>query len=187
MARKCDDCILRNDKLFKFLFDPIPKMVTKGKKDFSLLEEIETENDRYNQKLRAKAKKSEELTIGLECTVLEVNGYQDSTSFTPRSEMMMGGSSPSYGGGHVYQTEIKVKSETLVEKLEFAGWPNLEAGDTIRAYILKGQEEAEQGFGGRFNDYPKTHLVERDYWPVERPTKIEKLRDGKVAATYHNR
>ncbi len=167
-------------------------MVEEKQKDF--LAEIKNRFEQHNQELRAKAKTKEELTVDLECVVLEVNGYQNSTSFTPRSEIVIGGHSSSYRGGHVYSTEIKVESGTLVEKLEFKGWPPLEAGDTIgdtiKAYILKGKQESEKSFGpywgDPFDQGPRTHLVERPYQPVEQPSKIEKLRDGKVVATYHN-
>lgn len=143
---------------------------------------------RHNKKLRARAKNQEKLTVGLECTVLEVNSYQASTSFTPRSELVLGGTSPSYGGGHTYQTEIKVESGTLVEKLQFNGWPHLETGDQIRAYILKGQPEYEkQVMGNGTFGNEKSHWVEREYEATEKPSKIEKLRDGKVVATYHNK
>lgn len=154
------------------------------------LEKWRQEDEQYNQDLRSRAKTPEQLTQGLECTVLEVNDYQGSTSFTPRSEIVIEGHSSSYRGGHTYRTELKVQSDTLVEKLEFKGWPPLEAGDTIRAYILKGKQEAEKSFGPScrdpFHQGSQTHLVERDYQPVEHPSKIEKLRDGKVVATYHN-
>ncbi|MDO8510749.1 MAG: hypothetical protein Q7S55_01135 [Nanoarchaeota archaeon] len=152
-----------------------------------LFESARHETEKQNQDLRARAKTKEELTVGLECTVLEVNGYQGSTSFTPDSEMVIGGSSPSYGGGHTYQTEIKVKSKNQVERLNFNGWPHLEAGDTIRAYILKGQEEYEKSFEVDLHHNPLSHWVGREYRPVEHPSKIEKLRDGKVVATYHNK
>ncbi len=84
-----------------------------------------------------------------------------------------------------------MQSGTIVEKLEFKGWPSLEAGDTIKAYIMKGKQEAEKlsfGFSSvdPFDQGPKTHLVVRDYQSVEQPSKIEKLRYGKVVATYHN-
>ena len=151
-----------------------------------LFESARHATEKHNQDLRVRAKTKEELTIGLECVVEEVNCYQGSTSFTPRSEMMIGGSSPSYGGGHTYQIEIKVNSKTLVEKLEFNGWPHLEAGDTVRAYILKGQTEYEKSFEIDLHHNPPSHWIGREYKPAEHPSKIEKLRDGKVVATYHN-
>lgn len=71
------------------------------------LEEEEKENRKYNENLRARAKTPEQLTEGLECVVQEVNSYQSSTSFTPRSEMVIGGQSPSYRG--VMSTAPKLK------------------------------------------------------------------------------
>ena len=154
------------------------------------LRKIRGEDEKYNKDLQTRAKTPEELTVGLECVVKEVNSYQGSISFTPSSEIVLGGRSRSYGGGHTYRTEIKVESGTLVEKLEFKGWPHLEAGDIIKAYIMKGKQEPEKFFGSYrrdlFDQGPKTHLVERPYQPVEQPSKIEKLRDGKVVATYNN-
>lgn len=156
------------------------------------IETAEKEREQYNLELRARAKTEEQLTVGLECTVVDIHSYQSSTSFTPSSEIVLGGRSPTYGGGHVYRTEMKVESGTLVEKLEFAGWPPLEVGDSIKAYVMKGKPEPEKHSLGSFcNDSfdqePKTHLVERDYQATEQPSKIEKLRNGKVVATYHNR
>jgi len=158
-----------------------------------LFESARQKSEQYNLDLQAKAKTKEELTVGLECTVLNVNGYQGSTSFTP-SDLPIGPYSgvSSHKTGDVYKLELLVDSNSPVQKLIFRGcWP-LEAGDTIRAYILKGKEEAEKlSFGPSCYDPlhqgPRTHLVEREYQPVEQPSKIEKLRDGKVVATYHNK
>jgi len=149
------------------------------------IEKLEQETKQYNEDLRARAKTPEQLTEGLKCTVLEVNEYQDSTHVYGE---WRSGPMRITNTGNTYHTEIRVKNGTLVEKLKFNGWPSLEKGDTIRAYILKGQEEAEKlhfEFKDPYQD-AKTHLVERDYQAVERPSKIEKLRDGKVVATYHN-
>src|SRR3989338_3488159 len=165
----------------------------------ALFKKIKKENENYNQELRAKAKTPEELTVGLEYVVADVNCYQGSTSFTPHSEIVLGGRSPTFNGGHTYRTELKVQSGTLVKKLEFYGWPPLEVGDVIKAYIFKGKQEYERGhevipktikefdsfFKGKSVNVP-SHWIERKYQPVERPSKIEKLRDGKVVATYHN-
>ncbi len=150
----------------------------------AILEEVEKENREYNDDLRARAKTREELIVSLECTVLEIHGYQGLTSV--HSEMRMGESSPYYNTGHTYRTEIKVQSDTSVEKLEFKGWPPLEAGDLLRAYIIRGELKYEKTFRNDFNHNLLSHWIERDYQQVEHPIKIEKLRDGKVVATYHN-
>ena len=155
-----------------------------------LFENARQETEKYNQELRAKAKSPEQLTVSLEGVIEGIDFYQGSVSFTPRSEMVIGGRSPSYSGGHVNYAEIKIQGESKVEKLKFDGWPHLEAGDTIRAYIFKGQKESEKCFEVFEVDWyhnPPSHWTERDYQPVEHPIKIEKLRGGKVIATYHNR
>ncbi len=149
-----------------------------------LFESARHETEKYNQDLRTRAKTPEQLTEGLECVVEEVNDYQGSTSVT--DEPRMGGPSTSQKTGHVYRTEIRVLTGTFVKKLKFKGWPHLEAGDTIKAYILKGQKESEKSFEVDLYHNPPSHWVERDYQPIEQPSKIEKLRDGKVVATYHN-
>ncbi|MDP3698453.1 MAG: hypothetical protein Q8R47_02605 [Nanoarchaeota archaeon] len=158
-----------------------------------LFESARQKAEQYDQELRAKAKTEEELTVGLECVVESVNFYQRTGRATDGEVRYGGPPISSYKTGHFLHTELSVKSDSLVQKLplvqklQFNGWPHFEAGDTIRAYILKGKKEAEKGFGRNFHSHhPKTHLVERDYQPIEQPSKIEKLRDGKVVATYHN-
>lgn len=186
-AKESEELSLKLDNLFKTL------SVKEGIDQQDLVEQVrkeaEQEINNYNQDLRARAKNPEQLTVGLECTVLEVNYYHDSISFTPYSDMVFGGNSPSYSGGHVYRTEIRVNSGTLVEKLSFKGWIPLEAGDLLRAYITKGKKEFEKGelnFDSEYTPFQPAHFVERDYQPEECPSKIEKLRNGNVAATYNN-
>ncbi|MDP3639769.1 MAG: hypothetical protein Q8R53_01025 [Nanoarchaeota archaeon] len=153
-----------------------------------------TETEKYNAGLRARAKTREELLVLLDCGVTAVVGHTSRGSFTPRSELVIGGSSPSYGTGDQSFLEISVTSETPVKQLHFRGWPPFEKGDRIRAYIFKGKEEWEQAFmfddqdfsglafGARFG---KTVLVERDFQEQEKALKIEKLRNGEVVATYN--
>src|SRR3989338_6671939 len=116
--------------------------------------------------------------------------------FTPESEIVYGGRSPSYSTGNMLHSEIKVNStKTQIKTLEFPGWPNVERGDRIRAYVFKGKEEylkqtdkmrAElYDFMQRIGERrPKPVFVERDFQEKETPLKIEKLVDGVVVATY---
>lgn len=154
------------------------------------LEEAQKEDDAYNRDLQKRAKTFEQLTVGLECVVESVNFYQVTGHATSGEVRYDGPALPSYKTGHFLRTELSVKSDSLVQKLGFNGWPHLEVGDIITAYIMKGKEETEKHFGSfrndPFNQGPKTHLVDRQYNTVEQPSKIEKLRDGKVVATYHN-
>ena len=87
-----------------------------------LFESARHVTEQYNQDLRSRAKSPEQLTLGLECTVMEAHGYQGSTSV---SGEWREGTMQSFSSGHTYRTEIKVESGTLVEKLEFKGWPPL--------------------------------------------------------------
>ena len=158
-------------------------------------------DEKFTRDLRKRAKTVKKLTIGLECLVVESHYHQRATSFTPHSEIVLDGRSPSYSGGHLYRVELMVESDSSVRKLLFNGWPHLETGDVIKAYIFKGKKGYEHSRGlivpknieeladfhqAVFKDVP-FHWVERKYLPVEQPSKIEKLRDGKVVATYHNR
>ncbi|GEM_PF-2881684 len=168
------------DKMLEQLKDVDPKV---------LFNKIKEENEAYNRELQARAKTPEQLTVGLECVIEGVNFYQSAGQAT-REPVQYGGSNSSYKTGHFLRTELSVRCDSLVQKLEFRGWPHLEVGDSIKAYIMKGKEEAEKSFGylhrDPFNQGPATHLVERDYQPLEQPSKIEKLRNGLVVATYHN-
>src|SRR3989338_4981041 len=112
-----------------------------------LVKKIKEETDQYNQDLRTKAKSPEQLTEGLECVVEGVNFYSRTCRASSGKVRYGGPSLPSYKTGHFLHTELSVKSDSPVQKLEFNGWPHLEAGDTIRAYILKGKKEPEKSFG----------------------------------------
>lgn len=154
------------------------------------IEKCKQEDEQYNKDLRTRAKTQEELTVGLECVVESVDFYQRTGRATSKKARYGGPPVASHETGYFLHTELSVKSDSLVQKLEFKGWPPLEAGDTIKAYIMKGKEEPEKlSFGSYHDPYqePKTHLVDRPYRAVEQPSKIEKLRDGKVVATYHNK
>ncbi|HLC97917.1 MAG TPA: hypothetical protein VJC21_04010 [Candidatus Nanoarchaeia archaeon] len=157
------------------------------------IEEERKEAERYNAELRTRAKTKEELMVLLECRVLSVEGYIAQSSFTPHSELRIGGTSPSYKTGDSSSLELAVESGTAVKHLHFKGLPPLEKGDTIRAYIFKGKEEYERVIIServpfilrRFGPRTPTVLVEREFEENEQPFKIEKIRNGEVVATYH--
>ena len=164
------------------------------------LKKAQKEDETYNKNLQKRARNLEQLTVGLECLVVESQYHQESTYFAPRSEIVLDGRSPRYSGGHLYRVELVVESDSSLQKLLFNGWPHLEAGDMIKAYIFKGKKEYEHGhrlivpdnleelpdFHRKIFKNIPFHWVERAYQSVEQPSKIEKLRDGKVVATYHN-
>ena len=107
--------------------------------------------------------------------------------FTPSSEMRLGGTSPSYGTFSEY-TELKMSSDLPVQRITMDGLLPLEAGDYIRAYVLRGTEEMERTRGLSTRNYDRMcipkHWVEREWKEEEKALKIEKIRENKVVATY---
>lgn len=149
---------------------------------------------RYNARLRKRAKPKEELLIPVDCLVERVTGYTHEVSHTPHSEVRYGGSSPSYKTGMFLSLELSVQTGTPIETIKFPGWPPIEKGDKIRAYIFAGTEEHEKPLGSiseiidasvRLHK-PASHWVQREFTETEEVQKIEKLRNNKVVATYIN-
>jgi hypothetical protein len=150
-----------------------------------LIAKIKEENKLFNRELKKRAKTKEELTVAIECVVKGIISYNLSTSVTPQSEMVYGGKSISYKTGNVSHSEIKILSDTTVKELKFGGCPNVEKGDKIRAYILKGKEEFEKKtFCISYDNDQKAFLVGRDFKEEELTFKIEKLWGNEVIATY---
>lgn len=154
-----------------------------------VLENIE----KYNKDLRARAKTLEELTIPVLCLVESIVGSASKIHHTPHSEMVYGGTTPSYHTGDALKTEISVKTSTPVTKIIFGGWPPIEKGDLIKAYIIKAKEEyeklsfnIERLFCYQQHRQPTPLYVERDFKNEETAIKIEKLKNDVIVATYIN-
>lgn len=149
---------------------------------------IQKEDEKYNADLQKRAKKPEDLIVPVYATIKSFDGNSSSTSFTPFSEMAIGGHSPRYQRGNSLNLEMRVETKTPIKRLHWGGYPpSLEVGDTIRAYIVKGIQETERGHSRLGPSYPAppSHWVSRNFQEEENPFKIEKLRKGKVVATYH--
>lgn len=84
--------------------------------------------------------KPDSLVTAIECEITSVRGETHGTSFTPHSEMIMGGKSPSYSGGDVYTLTIGVKSNSPINEITFRGMPPVRAGDLIKAHIIQADE-----------------------------------------------
>lgn len=162
------------------------------------IERIEAEGKKEEERrawLKTNAKPKEELIVRVECTVESIISSTYQGRFTPESEVRYGGHSPSYGTGNYLCSEIKVNTtNTPIKTLEFSGWPHIERGDRISAYIFKAKEEynpeisvAEFLQEKLTYQKPKPIYVERDFKEKETPVKIEKLVNGFVAATYVNK
>ena len=158
--------------------------------DFKRLQnKVEVYRDRdvveYNIQLEARVKTKEELVTSIDCVVESVDGYS-STASVPCG----GHFNTLTSGGHSNSLKIGVSSDTPVENLGFyGGWPPIEKGDQIRAYVYVGEKEWGKLTWsdidkGKSN--PPCYLVERPLNPKEKPLKIEKLKDEEVVATYHS-
>lgn len=179
MSKK-DDQKIKPDNILDDL------VTTEGAED--IFKKMFEKDEKYNQELRKKSKSKEELVVNLELLVKSVNGYINQTSFTPRSEMVLGGTSPRYGGGDKSYLEIEVYSGNKVKIIEFQGLPPIFAGDKIRAYIFKGEEKFEkESFPKHSRNNPTSHYIERDFKKIEKAFKIEKLSKNDILATYHSR
>lgn len=121
--------------------------------------------------------KPDSLITVVECEVVSVKGETHSTSFTPHSEMMMGGRSPSYSGGDVYTLTMGVKSNSPINEITFRGMPPIRAGDLIRAHIVQADERQVYDLEATRNEYPcySDHKVAR-YFLREVSEKEEAVR-----------
>jgi len=80
-----------------------------------------------------------------------------------------------------------VDSNIPVRKIGYLGNANIDAGDRIRAYLVKSREiegkSIGQIYGGK--ECHEVWYVERDFKEEEEADKVEKLgQDGKVLHTY---
>lgn len=155
---------------------------------------LNKEIDAYNKDLLSKAKKPIELLVSVYCDVKSVVGYggQPNTNIHWPWEI---------SDSFLSNLEIIVDSKTPIKKIVFNGWPPIEKGDNIIAYIFKGILEYEKEnvkFRNEYNSFndrtilrvfyntDKAHFVERKFKEEEGAVKIEKLRENGVVATYTN-
>ena len=161
-----------------------------------VFEKLKREAKAHNERIKSEGQRYNALIQTLEATVAMVHYHTQETSIRSMSEQRMGGSSSTYRGGNIdcCVIELELQENIPVQKLKFSGWPHLEIGDTIRAYIFTGKKEFEKdeltGFSHmrqtRTHPNPPSYLLLRNYKTTERPNTIEKLRDGNVVAIYNN-
>lgn len=149
-----------------------------------IFDDVKKQEDAYNRELLKRSKPKEELVVSIDCLVESVTGYVLQTEFHVQSERVFGGKSPSYSGGDSSHLEIRVKTDTATNKLVSRGLLPIQKGDTIRAYILKGEEEYERNIQALHTHNRRSHWVERNFSEEEKPFKIEKLVNDEVVATY---
>lgn len=119
-------------------------------------------NEQEMKKLESKSKKLNELIVSENFIVEEVISESYATSFTPKSEMVLGGYSPSYSVGHTSRLVLKVSpdnKEIPVQTLNFSGSSIIKAGDYISAKIPKYKKSK---YNGLFKK-EKTFYFDRDF------------------------
>ena len=140
----------------------------------------------YNKELVSKAKKREDLIVPVKCLVKCVIGYNTKISISPVTPNTVGCRQAEYRTGNCSSLEIEVKTNTVIEKLLFNGWPPIENGNKIVAYIIKGREEYKKDLMGIPIKNEKSFFVEREFDETEIPLKIQKVGYWGVLATYIN-
>lgn len=170
-------------------FDPsenAERLLQKVVEEGHIRDTIELQKQQRILDLRARSKPKEELIKSIDCIVEFVKGTVQKTTYSS-GPLIIGGYNHTYAGGDQSQTEIIIASNTPVNTIYFRGWPPLEKGDRISAYIFKGKEESEDP---EWIPYPScikpiSHYVEREWQEKETAIKIEKLRNKKVVAEYN--
>jgi len=117
--------------------------------------------------------------------VKKVEGKSYLTTHTPLSEIIVGGTSPSYDTGYISKLEFEILNSdptSPVKKLIFNGNSPLRSGQEIRAYIFKGNiEKSPLPLGLSLTDrIKKPKIFERDLKEEEKALYIKILgSDGK--------
>jgi len=137
----------------------------------------DTENKRIKD-LRNKSKPLYELVEEKNFYVKSVLGISDSTSFSPSSEILIGGRSPRYSGGHSNNVRLEVMphdSTIPVRVLTFYGNSIVESGDFIRVKIPLYTEERLYPF----SENSEKVYIPRNFKAEESAIEIKlKAKDG---------
>ena len=137
--------------------------------------------DKFNKRLRKRQTTEEKVTVSLECVVGSVVKCAPGAYHTPADKLRTF-RAIGYSDYSAPLTELQVSSGTVVNKLYLEGWPSIEEGDSIRAYIVKGAYERERAPLRHYGK--KSFFVERNFCGEEVPVKVEKICDGRVIETY---
>lgn len=129
--------------------------------------------------LESRSKQLYEFIATENFTVDEVVAESYATSFTPHSEMIMGGSSFVYEGGFTSKLVLKVSPDNQdvpVRTLSFDGLSVVRAGDYISAQIPR-YEEKKVGTGFHFGPYNRDRVFyfDRDFNPEESAIELALL------------
>jgi hypothetical protein len=103
------------------------------------LEKFQKQDRARAKRLRSQAKQPYELLITGEFKVGDIQTESYASRFTPTSEIMVGGTSPSYGTGMslIHRIEVIPKSKNVrgIEVLTFEGALNINPGSLVSATV----------------------------------------------------
>lgn len=136
-----------------------------------LLDNVEKRKVGEIKRLELLSKKLCDLIVTERFTVNDVIVKSGATSFTPYSEMVIGGTSPVYRGGFTSRIVLEVlpdDKDIPIRTINFDGFSIVKAGDLIYAQIPKYREER---LGRKIrigmNDRNKVYYLSRDFTPEE--------------------
>ena len=131
-----------------------------------IVKKIEGREEEHNRDLESRAKQLHELVATETFTVEDVIATTHPTYFTPNSEIMIGGISPSYSGGFTSRLTLKVSPDNQdipIRTLTFDGFSIIKAGDYISAQIPKYKEERKLEFLPNTYNKEGIFYVDRDF------------------------
>jgi hypothetical protein len=172
--------------------------------------ELEKQVEEYNLRLESIAKPMKQLITSIEKKVKSIEFYGVANrTFTPFNERIIGARRPIYEIGDNYSCKITFQTEFDVKQVSFIGWPNIQAEDTLRAYIFAGEQKGRRyinemkgepylcelspenennppyGAFGLQRDKPSFYWISRPLKEHEEAIKLEKLKDYReVLATW---
>src|SRR3989344_1479691 len=109
-----------------------------------IIQDAEKKRQQEIENLESSSRSLYTLVATEEFTVDEVVAESYATSFTPHSEMRVGGSSPVYNGGFTSRLILKVSpnnQDLPVRTIYFNGFSIVRAGDYVSAKIPRYEEK----------------------------------------------
>ena len=150
-----------------------------------IMQNAEVKRQQEIANLESRSKQLYELVATENFTVNEVIAESYPTSFTPYSEMMVGGRSPVYRGGFTSRLVLKVSPDNQnipIRTLIFDGLSIVKTEDYISAQIPKYEEKrADSGFHFESYDRDRVFYFDRNFNSEESAIELVLLSaDGDV-------
>ncbi len=149
-----------------------------------IFERIVEEQKQKIKDLEARSKSLHELVVSEMFTVDRVISESYATSFTPQSEIVLGGKCPVYEGGLTTRLVLGVTPDNKsvpVRTLSFSGISAVRAGDRVSARIPRYLEETVTGVYSRQYGNSRVFYLDRGFNAEESSIELAILsEDGKV-------